>query len=123
MQSYNQTTLIGRLTRDPEMKTLSDIQKTWFTLAVDRSYTKDDGERDTDFFQVVVWGKLAEICKNYLQKGRLVLVEGQFQNRSYDKNGQKNYVTELIADKMQMMDFQRKEKPSESEVAPELKVA
>ena len=123
MQSYNQTTLIGRLTRDPEMKTLSDIQKTWFTLVVDRSYTKDDGERDTDFFQVVVWGKLAEICKNYLQKGRLVLVEGQFQNRSYDKNGQKNYVTELIADKMQMMDFQRKEKPSESEVAPELKVA
>ena len=113
MQSFNQTIMIGRLTRDPESKSIQDVNKCTFSLAVNRSYTKDDGKRDTDFFQVVAWGKLAEICQNYLKKGRLVLIDGRFQTRSYESNGKKNYVTELIADRMQILDSNAKE----SEVA------
>ena len=117
MQSYMQTVVIGRLTKDPESKTLSDIQKSSFTLAVDRNYTKEDGSRDTDFFQVVAWGKLGEICQNYLKKGRLVLIEGRFQNRSYESNGRTNWITELVAEKMQMMDYPKKNKTEESSPA------
>ena len=107
MQSYNHVVMIGRLTKDPEMKTVQEYQKSSFTLAVDRSYTKDEAEKETDFFQVVTWGKLAEICQNYVKKGRLVLIEGRLQTRSYDKNGQKQYVTELIAEKLQMLESRK----------------
>lgn len=125
MQSYNHVVMIGRLTRDPELKAVQEYQKASFTLAVDRSYAKDDGEKETDFFQVVSWGKLAEICQNYVKKGRLVLVEGRLQVRNYDKNGQKQYVTELIAEKLQMLDYPRKQNnaPSLMSEEPALKAA
>lgn len=116
MQTYTQSLIIGRLTKDPETRTLADIQKTSFTLAVDRSYTKEDGTRDTDFFQVIAWGKLGEICQTYLKKGRLTLIEGRFQNRSYEKDGKKNWVTEMVADKMQMMEAPRREKSEQPQV-------
>ena len=108
MQSYNHVVMIGRLTRDPELKTVQEYQKCSFTLAVNRSFAKDEAEKEADFFQVVTWGKLAEICQNYVQKGRLVLVEGRLQTRSYDKNGQKQYVTEVVAEKLQILEYPRK---------------
>ncbi len=104
MQSYQYSVAVGRLTKDPESKSLKEVNKTSFTLAVNRSYLKEDGERDADFFQVVAWGKLGEICQQYLKKGRLVLIEGRFQTRSYEKDGRRNYVTELIAEKMLMLE-------------------
>lgn len=68
-----------------------------FTLAVDRGYTANREQKETDFVPIVVWGKPAEFCGNYLKKGSKILVDGRLQIRSYEKDGQKRYVTEVIA--------------------------
>ncbi len=96
----NKVILIGRLTRDPELRyTASGIPVGRFTLAVDRSFTNQQGERETDFIDIVVWRKLAEVCANNLGKGRLVAVEGRLQIRSYEtQDGQKRRVAEVVAD-------------------------
>ena len=101
----NLTVMTGRLTRDAEIRTTTSGTKVaQFTVAVDRPVAKDK-EKQSDFFNVVAWNKLAEICDGYLKKGMKVLVEGRFQNRSYDdKDGKKVYVTELFADKIEFLD-------------------
>ena len=101
----NLTVMTGRLTRDAEIRTTTSGTKVaQFTVAVDRPVAKDK-EKQSDFFNVVAWNKLAETCETYLKKGMKVLVEGRFQNRSYDdKDGKKVYVTELFADKIEFLD-------------------
>ena len=98
----NKIILIGRLTKDPEMRsTTSNISVTTFMLAVDRSFTNQQGEREADFIPIVTWRKLAETCARYLTKGRLVAVSGRLQVRSYeDNNGQRRYISEVVADEV-----------------------
>lgn len=102
----NRVILIGRLTRDPELRyTPTGIATTQFTLAVDRPFTTQSGEREADFIQVVTWRQLAEACANHLAKGRLTAVEGRIQVRHYDNNeGKRVYVTEVVADNVRFLE-------------------
>ena len=101
----NKVILIGRLTRDPELRyTSSNVATCTFSLAVDRPFTNQSGEREADFINIVVWRKQAENCKNYLTKGSQVAIEGRIQTRNYDdKDGKKVYVTEVVADNVQFL--------------------
>lgn len=105
----NRIILIGRLTRDPELRyTPNGIAVTNFTLAVDRPYANQQGERETDFINIAVWRKLAETCANHLGKGRLVAVEGSLQIRSYETaDGQKRTAAEVVADNVRFLDKAR----------------
>jgi single-strand DNA-binding protein len=107
----NRVILIGRLTRDPEMRyTPSGVAVTQFTLAVDRSFTSGQGEREADFIPIVTWRQLAETCANYLRKGRLTAVEGRMQVRNYENNeGKRVYVTEVIADNVRFLESGNRE--------------
>lgn len=99
----NKVFLLGRLVRDPEIRTTqSGKMVTSFTLAVDRL---GGGKDSADFIPIVTWEKLAEICGNNLAKGQRTLVEGRLQIRSYDgKDGQKRWVTEIIAQSVEFLD-------------------
>ena len=101
----NKVFLIGRLTRDPELRyTGSQTAVATFSLAVNRNYTNQAGEREADFINVVVWRKQAENVKNYLQQGSQVAVDGRLQTRSYDgEDGKKRYVTEVVADNVEFL--------------------
>ena len=102
----NRVILIGRLTKDPEMRyTPAGVAVTQFTLAVDRRLQHSQGEREADFIPVVTWRQLAETCANYLRKGRLTAVEGRIQVRNYENNeGKRVYVTEVIADNVRFLE-------------------
>lgn len=103
----NRVILIGRLTRDPELRyTPAGVAVTQFTLAVDRPFTNSQSkEREADFINIVTWRQLAETCANYLRKGRLTAVEGRIQIRNYDNNeGKRVYVTEVIADNVRFLE-------------------
>ncbi|NMB46930.1 MAG: single-stranded DNA-binding protein [Firmicutes bacterium] len=105
----NRVILIGRLTADPELRyTQSGTAVTNFRLAVDRPFTNQSGERETDFIPIVVWDKQAETCANYLNKGRLVAVDGRMQVRSYDaQDGSRRWVTEVVAQDVRFLDWGR----------------
>jgi len=105
----NRVILIGRLTRDPELRyTPAGVAVTQFTIAVDRPFTSGQGEREADFIPVVTWRQLAETCANYLRKGRLTAVEGRIQVRNYENNeGKRVYVTEVIADNVRFLESNR----------------
>jgi single-strand DNA-binding protein len=111
MADFNKVILIGRLTRDPELKyTPSGAQVAKFGLAVGRrSFKKDEGRKEeTDFIDIVAWQKLAEICGQYLKKGRLVLIEGRIQTRRYEtQDGQKRSAFEVVAENMQMLESKK----------------
>lgn len=102
----NRVILIGRLTKDPELRyTPSGVAVTQFTLAVDRPFTNQQGEREADFINIVVWRQLAETVANYLRKGRLTAVEGRIQVRHYDNNeGKRVYVTEVVGDNVRFLE-------------------
>ncbi len=102
----NRVILIGRLTRDPEMRyTPNGTAVSRFTLAVDRPYTNQAGERDTDFIDIVAWRQLGETCAQYLGKGRLVAVEGRLQVRNYEtQDGQRRRVYEIVAETVRFLD-------------------
>ncbi|UVJ27930.1 single-stranded DNA-binding protein [Staphylococcus aureus] len=102
----NRTVLVGRLTKDPELRsTPNGVNVGTFTLAVNRTFTNAQGEREADFINVVVFKKQAENVKNYLSKGSLAGVDGRLQTRSYDnKDGQRVFVTEVVADSVQFLE-------------------
>ena len=102
----NTVILIGRLVRDPELRyTPSGVAVTHFTLAVDRPFTNQQGEREADFIDVVCWRKLAETVANHLNKGRLVAVQGRLQIRSYEtQDGQRRKAAEVVADTVRFLD-------------------
>lgn len=101
----NRVVLIGRLTKDPELRyTPSGVAVATFTLAVDRNFKNSNGERDTDFIPCVVYRQLAELCANYLSKGKLASVDGRLQIRSFEgQDGQRRWVTEVIAENVQFL--------------------
>ena len=102
----NKVVLIGRLTRDPELRyTQSNIPAASFTLAVNRNFQNQNGEREADFINIVMWRKPAETAKKYLAKGSLIAVEGRIQTRNYDgQDGKKVYVTEVVADNFEFLE-------------------
>jgi len=112
----NKAIIIGRLTRDPELKFTpgSGIAVTNFTIAVDRPYLNAEGKREADFIPVICWRKLAENVANNLNKGRLVAVSGSIQTRKYQaQDGSTRYVTEVVADEVKFLDWP-KDKPQEN---------
>ena len=104
----NRVILIGRLTKDPELRyTPNGTAVCQFSLAVNRKFNKDEA----DFIEIVVWRGLAENCANYLGKGRLAAVEGRIQTRTYEnQEGQKRKVTEVVADEVRFLDRGNSEK-------------
>lgn len=100
----NHVVLIGRLTKDPEVRyTQSGTAVGTFTLAVDRRVQKDK-PKEADFVPCVVWSKTAEVVSNYCKKGKQVAVEGRIQVRSYDaKDGSKRYVTEVVVNELELL--------------------
>ncbi len=101
----NNLVLIGRLTRDPELRFIPNSGKAVarFAIVVNREYSK---EKEADFFNIVVWGKPAENVANYVQKGRLVGINGSLRNNNYeDKNGTKHYTIEVVANRVEFLDY------------------
>lgn len=98
----NVSILMGRLTADPELRrTPSGVSVTTFTVAVNRSYVKQGGERQTDFIDVVAWRSTAEFVSKYFRKGQMIAVQGSIQTRTYeDKQGNNRKVVEVQADKV-----------------------
>lgn len=115
----NRIILIGRLTRDPELRyTPSGVPVASFSVAVDRPFTNQQGERETDFIDVVVWRKLADLCGQYLAKGRLVALEGRLQIRSYEtQEGQRRKVAEVVADNVKFLDKGKDDRSHEAAAA------
>jgi len=110
-RGLNKVQIIGHLGRDPEMRyTPSGRPVTTFTVAVSRSWNTADGERhnETEWFNIVAWGNLAEICKQYLNKGQQVYIEGRLQTRRWDdKEGTKHTSVEVVANEMMMLGERR----------------
>ncbi|KAA2274703.1 MULTISPECIES: single-stranded DNA-binding protein [unclassified Staphylococcus] len=102
----NRVILVGRLTKDPEFRTTqSGVNVATFTLAVNRTFTNAQGEREADFINIVVFRKQADNVNNYLKKGNLAGVDGRIQSRSYEnKEGQRVFVTEVVADSVQFLE-------------------
>ncbi len=101
----NVVTLIGRLTRDPELRFIPNSEKAVckFSIAVDREFSR---EKEADFFNIVVWGKVAESCEKYLKKGRLVAINGSLKNNNYeDKNGVKHFNMDVVAQKVKFLEW------------------
>ena len=101
----NKVILIGRLTKDPELKTTSNgLSTVSFSLAVQRPFTNQNGEREADFINCVAWRKQAENIAKYCNKGSQVAAEGRISTRSYDaQDGTKRYVTEVLAENVQFL--------------------
>ncbi|MEJ2707545.1 MAG: single-stranded DNA-binding protein [Anaerolineales bacterium] len=123
-RGLNKVMIIGHLGRDPEMRyTPSGRPVTTFSVATSRTWNTADGERrtETEWFNVVAWSNLAEICKQYLSKGQRVYIEGRLQNRQWeDSEGIKHSSTEIVANEMIMLDSRREgEGSEESEVGDE----
>lgn len=118
--SYNHITLVGRLVRDPQGKSVAEgVDLARFVLAVDRPYKKEGEEAQTDFIPVVAWRRLGEVCNEYLGKGQLVLVDGRLQIRSWENNGQTVWQPEIVAGNVQMLDWKGKKagRPAGGEAA------
>lgn len=97
----NKVQLVGRLSKDPEAKTTQNGKSvTTLTVAVTRNHNKEQ----TDFLRVITWEQLADNCGKYLVNGQRVAVVGEIQNRQYEKDGQKRYVTEIVADRVEFLD-------------------
>ena len=118
----NRVELIGRITKDPELRyTSSNIATTRFTLAVNRPFQGQNGEQGTDFISIVVWRKQAENVKKYVSKGSLVAVEGRIQTGSYEKDGQRVYTTDVVADNVQFLESKsqsQNRQPSDDNMTP-----
>lgn len=100
----NKVILIGRLTRDPEIRTTANSIMASFSVAVDRRY-KQDGQPDADFPRVIAWGKTAEFIEKYFHKGMKIGIEGRIQTGSYqNQNGQTIYTTDVIADAVEFVE-------------------
>ena len=115
----NNVVMIGRLTKEPELKYTGSNNTALcnFSIAVDRSFAKKDDEIKADFFNVSVWGKIAETCSKYLKKGRQVAIKGRFQNNNYtDKDGVKRYSVELVAEQVDFIDWGDKSKEEKNTI-------
>lgn len=117
----NRVVLIGRLTKDPELRyTQNGVAVASFTLAVDRNYKNAQGDKETDFIPCVVFRQLAELCANYLAKGRLAAVDGRIQVRSYEgQDGQRRWVTEVLGENVRFLSPKDNSSDSGSSAGPD----
>jgi len=119
----NNVVLIGRLTRDPDLRYIpSGTAVCKFGLAVDKGLSKEKkqemeskGQNTADFMNITVWGKMGENAANYLKKGRLVGIQGRLQSGSYDKDGVKTYTTDVVAQNVEFLEFGNKKNETESQ--------
>lgn len=113
----NKAILMGRLTKDPELRTTqNNISVCSFTLAIDRRFKNQQGERETDFIPVVAWRQTAEFAARYFSKGSRMALVGSIQPRSWeDENGERRYITEVIADEIYFADSRRQQDDSYGE--------
>jgi single-strand DNA-binding protein len=114
MPSLNRVQLIGRLGKDPETRFTPTGKKVCqFSLAVDRRWKTGEGEKrqETDWFNIQAWGRLGEICQQYLGKGRLVFIEGRLHTDRYEHEGEQRYFTRVIASSMQILDRKTEAEP------------
>ena len=110
----NRIVMMGRLTRDPELRKAGETSVCSFRIACDRDFKNKDGEKESDFVDVVVWRQLAETVAKYFTKGRMAVVDGRLQMRTWtDKEGEKRYATEIAAEKVYFGDS----KPKSGETA------
>lgn len=110
MAGVNKVILVGNLGRDPEIRTLeSGVKVATFSLATTESYKGKDGNRveQTEWHNIVLWRGLAEVAERFLKKGNQIYIEGKIRTRSYEKDGQKKYVSEIVADNMTMLGGKR----------------
>lgn len=109
----NKVILIGNLTRDPELRTTqSGVSLCSFSIAVNRQFTNQQGQRETDFFNVTAWRQLGDLCARYLSKGRKVCVEGSIQLRTYDaQDGSKRTAVDIIASNVEFLSSQNSSAP------------
>ncbi len=125
MPSLNRVQIIGRLGKDPLEKTTKKGTKySVFTVAVDRQW-KDSGgttHKEIDWFNVESWGRLGEICLEYLKKGRLIFLEGRLRTDRYEKDGEVKYFTKVIARQMQMLDYQAQDKKEPDDIELDEKI-
>jgi single-strand DNA-binding protein len=106
----NRIVLVGRLTKDPEVRVIEEKGKTVtrFTLAVDRGFKNSSGEREADFIPVVLWGRKAEVAGQYITKGSMVSICGRLQTKSYeDSEGKRKFVSEVVADEVRFVDTRK----------------
>ncbi len=123
MPSFNKVILIGNLTADPELRqTQNGISVTSFSIGVSRNYTSrnaENGQPQSDFFNIVAWRSTAEFVSKYFHKGSAILVCGSLQNRSWtDQNGQKRYATDIVADEVRFVDKKSDGAPTTAAAAP-----
>lgn len=116
----NKAILIGNLTKDPEISTTSNgVSVCRFTLAISRRYANSEGERETDFINVVVWRTLADNCHKFLKKGSKAAVTGSIQTRSYDgTDGTKRYITEVVAEEVEFISTKAADSAEEYKAEP-----
>ena len=116
----NRTILVGRLTKDPEVRyTSSNIAYARFTLAVNRTFAGPSGEREADFIQCITWRKQAENLARFVRKGSLLGVEGRIQTGSYDdKDGVRKYTTDVVCDSVQFLEPKNQDQQQESNYVP-----
>ena len=102
----NQVILIGRLGKDPEVKSVGDTKVCKFSVATSESYKDKQGNKQekTEWHNIVIWGNLADICGKYLKKGSLVSLQGKITTNTYEKDGVKKYATEILCNTMIMLD-------------------
>ena len=118
---YNKVIMIGRLTATPEMvKTPNDKSVTRVTLAVNRRFKSQTGEKEADFVNVVVWGRLAETLASYGSKGSLISLDGELRTRQYEKDGHTHYVTEVLCHSFQLLESRAQRAMRENNVANDL---
>lgn len=116
----NHIVMMGRLTRDPELRTAGNTPVCSFRIACDRDYKPKDGERETDFVDVVVWRKMAENVAKYFTKGRMAVVSGRLQIRPWtDQEGNKRYSTEIVAENVYFGDSKPKAQEGDANQPPE----
>ena len=109
----NKSILMGRITKDLELKTTqSGVSVLSFTIAVDRKYKDANGNKVTDFINIVAWRNTAEFIAKHFGKGRMILVVGELQVRQYESDGQKRYVTEVVTDEVHFTGEKKEEAPT-----------
>ncbi len=109
----NKAILVGRLTKDPELKTTgSGVSVCSFTIAVNRRFRNAEGNYDADFINCVAWRQQAEFLSKYFSKGRMVGISGSIQTRNYERDGQRVYVTEVVADEVSFVDSKADSAPA-----------
>ncbi len=117
----NKTLLIGRLTATPELtQTPNGKSVTHVTVAVNRRFKNENGEREADFLNVVVWGKLAETLVSYAGKGSLISIEGELRTRKYEKDGSNRYVTEVLCQTFQLLESRAQRAMRENNLGEDL---